>query len=84
MWPPNPNRNRNPNRNPNPNPFPNQREGVQHAVLERHDTVSATCERERWDSFRLVTENQLCALPDWPCTAIGQDPHGFMPKVRLG
>ena len=60
-----------------------QREGIAHTVLEKHATVGSAWERERWDSFRLVTENQLCALPGFPCTAIGHDPHGFMPKMEV-
>ena len=35
-----------------------KREGVAHVVLEKHGTVGASWERERWDSFRLVTENK--------------------------
>ena len=34
----------------------------------------------RWDSFRLVTENSLCNLPNFPCTKIGADPRGFMSR----
>ena len=63
-------------------PTPTPQAGVDHAVLEKH-AVGATWQRERWDSFRLVTENQLCALPGFPCTEVGADPpsHAFSPRL---
>ena len=59
-----------------------QRVGVAHVVLEK-EYIGSTWERERWDSFRLVTENRLCALPDFSCTEIGEDEDGFMPKHKV-
>ena len=59
-----------------------QQAGVRHAVLEKHG-VGATWQRERWDSFRLVTENRLCALPGFPCTKIGEPEDGFMAKDKI-
>lgn len=59
-----------------------QQAGVAHVVLEK-EYVGSTWERERWDSFRLVTENRLCAMPGFPCTEIGEDKHGFMPKHKV-
>lgn len=59
-----------------------QQAGVEHEVIEKH-AIGSTWQRERWDSFRLVTENQLCALPGFPCTEIGEDPHGFMARDQV-
>ena len=48
-----------------------QQEGLNYEVLEKHDTCGHSWSAHRWDSFCLVTENSLCALPDFPCTEIG-------------
>ena len=49
-------------------------------MLEMAEAVGTTWTKKRWDSFRLVTENSLCKLPDFPCTKIGEDPRGFMAR----
>ena len=53
-------------------------------MLEMAEAVGTTWTKKRWDSFRLVTENSLCKLPDFPCTKIGEDPRGFMPRKGAG
>ena len=45
---------------------------VPHVIIERQQ-IGSTWERARWDSFRLVTENSLCALPNFDTTAVGQE-----------
>ena len=52
-------------------------------MLEMAEAVGTTWTKKRWDSFRLVTENSLCKLPDFPCTKIGEDPRGFMPRDSI-
>lgn len=51
------------------------RRGIDHAVLERHDTAYSW-RSERWDSFCLVTPNWQCTLPGHAYS--GSDPYGFM------
>ena len=53
-----------------------------HLLIERQE-IGSTWESARWDSFRLVTENSLCALPGFPCTKIGEPEHGFMVKDKI-
>ncbi|WP_370594790.1 MSMEG_0569 family flavin-dependent oxidoreductase [Synechococcus sp. CBW1002] len=52
-----------------------QRRGIRPLVLEQHQ-VGHAWERQRWDSFCLVTPNWQCRLPDFPYD--GKDPEGFM------
>lgn len=54
--------------------------GMQHVLLERY-SVGSTWERERWDSFTLVTPNAHFDLPGFPYR--GTDPEGFMPRDQI-
>jgi pyochelin synthetase len=60
-----------------------QQAGSRYVMLEKAEAVGTTWTRQRWDSFRLVTENSLCMMPDFPCTEIGEDPRGFMPRGTI-
>ena len=51
-----------------------QQAGSSYVMLERAEAVGTTWTKQRWDSFRLVTENSICMMPDFPCTEIGEDP----------
>ena len=51
------------------------RRGIDHVVLERHDTAYSW-RSERWDTFCLVTPNWQCTLPGHAYS--GSDPYGFM------
>lgn len=53
---------------------------VDHVVLER-DRVASRWDRERWDSFTLLTPNWATWLPDWHYR--GDDPHGFMGRAEI-
>jgi putative flavoprotein involved in K+ transport len=55
-------------------------DGVDHLVLERNRIAHAWRE-ERWDSFRLVTPNRECRLPDFPYN--GPEPDGHMRKDEV-
>lgn len=57
-----------------------QQAGSRYVMLERAEAVGTTWTKHRWDSFRLVTENSMCMMPDFSCTEIGEDPRGFMPR----
>ena len=54
--------------------------GIPHIIIEKDSEVGSSWRDHRWDSFRLVTENSLCNLPDFPCERVGADPRGFMPR----
>jgi len=54
--------------------------GQDHVVLER-DVIASTWERQRWDSFTLLTPNWATWLPRWHYT--GDDPHGFMGREEI-
>ncbi len=56
------------------------REGVEHVVLEAHQTGHAW-RAQRWDAFCLVTPNWQCDLPGYPYA--GDDPDGFMVKPEI-
>ena len=56
--------------------------GVEHVVLER-DEFGATWLNGRWDSFALVTENSLCALPGFAATEMGHAANGFMRLAEI-
>lgn len=56
--------------------------GLPYILLER-DAIGSTWESYRWDSFRLVTENSLCAMPNFPTTEVGHAPDGFMPRAEI-
>ena len=45
-----------------------KRAGAPHVLLERGAYVGSAWVEQRWDSFRLVTENSLCNLPGFPAT----------------
>lgn len=60
-----------------------QQAGSSYVVLEKAEAVGTTWTSQRWDSFRLVTENSLCMMPDFPCTEIGEDLRGFMPRDTI-
>ena len=60
-----------------------QQAGASYVMLEMAEAVGTTWSKKRWDSFRLVTENSLCLLPDFPCTKIGEDPRGFMARDTI-
>ena len=47
------------------------------------DAVGTSWTKQRWDSFRLVTENSTVMMPDFPCTEIGEDPRGFMARDTI-
>jgi putative flavoprotein involved in K+ transport len=53
--------------------------GREHVVLDR-GRVGDTW-RNRWDSFCLVSPNNLCCLPGFPYD--GDDPHGFMHRDQI-
>ena len=57
-------------------------QGVPHVVLER-DEFGATWKHGRWDSFALVTENSLCAMPGFPTTEVGHPANGFMKRTEI-
>ena len=57
-----------------------QRRGIRPLVLERH-RVGHAWERQRWDSFCLVTPNWQCRLPEFPYQ--GPDPEGFMGREDI-
>ncbi|MCS5699021.1 MSMEG_0569 family flavin-dependent oxidoreductase [Cyanobium sp. FGCU-52] len=57
-----------------------QRRGIRPLLLERH-RIGHAWERQRWDSFCLVTPNWQCRLPDFPYD--GDDPHGFMGRDQI-
>jgi putative flavoprotein involved in K+ transport len=48
---------------------------IDHVVLERGE-IANSWQRERWDSFRLLTPNWQCRLPGYRYS--GTDPDGFM------
>lgn len=54
-----------------------------HLVIDRASKVGSSWRHGRWDSFRLVTENSLCRLPDFSVEEIGEDPRGFMPREKI-
>lgn len=54
-----------------------QKRGLRPLVLEKH-RVGHAWNKQRWDSFCLVTPNWQCRLPDFPYD--GPDPEGFMVK----
>ena len=54
------------------------RERIEHRVLER-DAVASSW-RRRWDSFTLVTPNDLNRLPEFPS---GGDPDGFLTRDQV-
>ena len=60
-----------------------QKAGSNYVMLEKADAVGTTWTTQRWDSFRLVTENSLCMMPDFPCTEIGEPVDGFMPRDTI-
>lgn len=51
-----------------------KQKGIEHLVLEK-EAIAASW-RQRWDSFTLVTPNEMCNLPDFPYQ--GEEPAGFM------
>lgn len=53
--------------------------GRDHVVLDRGQIGDTW--RNRWDSFCLVTPNQLCQLPGFPYD--GDDPDGFMLRDQI-
>lgn len=53
--------------------------GREHVVLDR-GRIGDTW-RNRWDSFCLVSPNNLCRLPGFPYD--GDDPHGFMHRDEI-
>ena len=55
-------------------------DGVDHVVLERA-RIAHAWRSERWDSFRLVTPNRECRLPDFPYA--GPEPDGYMRKDEI-
>ena len=55
---------------------------VPHILIERQQ-IGSTWEAARWDSFKLVTENSLCALPGFDTTAVGHPLDGFMPRTEI-
>lgn len=57
--------------------------GLHYEVLEKSDSCGHSWSAHRWDSFRLVTENSLCRLPEFPCTEIGEPLDGFMHRDRI-
>jgi putative flavoprotein involved in K+ transport len=57
-----------------------QKRGIRPVVLEQH-WVGYAWDRQRWDSFCLVTPNWQCRLPDFPYD--GPDPHGFMGRREV-
>ena len=60
-----------------------QEAGSSYVVLEKAEAVGTSWTAKRWDSFRLVTENSMCMMPDFPCTEIGEDPCGFMRRDKI-
>jgi len=58
-----------------------KQQGIDHLVLEKSDRVAPAWQRERWDSFCLVTPNWQCQLPGYPYQ--GDDPDGFMVKEEI-
>ena len=60
-----------------------QKAGSDYVMLEKADAVGTSWSKQRWDSFRLVTENSLCMMPDFPCTEIGEPVDGFMPRDTI-
>ena len=60
-----------------------QQAGSSYVALEKAEEVGTTWTKNRWDSFRLVTENSLCMMPDFPCTEVDEDPRGFMPRDKI-
>jgi putative flavoprotein involved in K+ transport len=50
--------------------------GVEHLVLEK-EAIGASW-RRRWDSFTLVTPNEMCNLPNFPYQ--GSEPAGFLKR----
>ena len=60
-----------------------QQAGSSYVMLEKAEAIGTTWTKQRWDSFKLVTENSLCNMPDFPCTEIGEDPRGFMPRDTI-
>lgn len=56
-----------------------QQQGVPHLVLEK-EAIGASW-RQRWDSFTLVTPNEMCNLPNFPYR--GRDPVGFLGRDEV-
>ena len=56
---------------------------VDHVVIDCASEVGSSWKQKRWDSFRLVTENSLCSLPEFSVQEIGEDPRGFMPREKI-
>jgi putative flavoprotein involved in K+ transport len=53
--------------------------GVEHLVLEK-EAIGASW-RKRWDSFTLVTPNEMCNLPDFAYN--GREPVGFLQRDKI-
>lgn len=60
-----------------------QQAGSSYVMLEKAEAVGTSWTKQRWDSFRLVTENSTVMMPDFPCTEIGEDPRGFMARDTI-
>ena len=60
-----------------------QQAGSSYVMLEKAEAVGTSWTRDRWDSFRLVTENSMCKMPDFPCTEVGANPRDFMPRDKI-
>jgi putative flavoprotein involved in K+ transport len=56
-----------------------QRAGREHVILDRGRIGDSW--RNRWDSFCLVSPNNLCRLPGFPYD--GDDPQGFMHRDQI-
>jgi putative flavoprotein involved in K+ transport len=56
-----------------------KQQGIEHLVLEK-EAIGASW-RRRWDSFTLVTPNELCNLPDFGYN--GSDPVGFLQRDKI-
>lgn len=54
-------------------------QGIAHLVLEK-EAIGASW-RRRWDSFTLVTPNEMCNLPNFPYR--GDDPIGFLGRESI-
>jgi len=57
-----------------------QKHGIRPLVLEKN-WIGYAWEKQRWDSFCLVTPNWQCNLPDFPYD--GPEPQGFMSKAQV-
>ncbi len=57
-----------------------KQEGIEHIVIEKND-VAHSWDKERWDSFCLVTPNYQCRLPGYQYQ--GGSPNGFMVKDEI-